>query len=178
MAIPALLAKPALNQAIAIIQKYQNTAIAAVNPALPAIQEFHKGPKWRTAFPWMTFAYHETAFHESSQQTQSQSISMVMTLESSNFDTEYAQDQAIDYMRMLYHIITVLAGPSPFYVDWESPLPIVQETVPSGVTVPWTQGTVKEVFVESGTQSLVLKEESEVPVIQVSLTVRFDLEEQ
>ena len=177
MANPAMFAKPCLNQTIAVIQKYQGAAIAAVNPALSAIQEFHKGPKWRTAFPWMTFAYHDTTFHESSQQTQSQSVFIVITLESSNFDEEYAQDQAIDYMRVLYHIMTVMAGPAPFYTDWESALPIQQETVPGGITTPWEQGTVKEVFVESGTQSLVLREETETPVIQVSLTIRFDLEE-
>jgi hypothetical protein len=175
--MPPLLAKPVLNQTIAIIQMYQAQAIAAVNPALPIIQEFHKGPKWRTAFPWVTLAYEGSSFQESSQQTRSQMISEVVTLESGNFDTEYAQEQAIDYMRVLDQIIMTMAGPSPFYTDWETALPIQQETVPGGITTPWTQGTVKEVFIEREEQSLVLREESETPIIQVSLHIRFDIEE-
>ena len=177
MASVALLAKPALNQSIAVIQKYQGAAIAAINPNLTPIQEFHKGPKWRTAFPWMTFAYGGTEFSENSQQTRQQSISTVITLEASNFDSEYAQDNAIDYLRVIDHILTNMAGYDSAYMDWITPLAIVQETVPSGITTPWAQGTVKEIFVERHEQSLVLREEQETPVIQVSLHVRFDLEE-
>jgi hypothetical protein len=171
------LAAPLLNQLIAVTQRYQGAAIAAINPALDPIQEFHKGPKLRTAFPWMTFAYGGTAFEETSEQTRFQRMLATVTLESSNFDEEFAQDQAIDYMRVLDLIYMSMAGPPPFYQDWESPLPIQQETVPSGITVPFTQGSVKEVFIEHAEQSLVLESESEVPVIQVSLQMRFDVEE-
>ncbi len=171
------LAKPALNQLIAVIQKYQAAMIAEINPALPMIEEFHKGPKYRTAFPWVTLAYEGTAFDESSEQTRKQQILIVLTLESGQFDSELAQDQAIDYLRVLDSIITYSAGPSPFWTDWETALPIVHETVPSGVTVPFTAGSVKEIFIEHEEQSLVLKDEIETPVIQVSLQIRFDLEE-
>jgi hypothetical protein len=171
------LAKPALNQLIAIIQRYQGAAIAAINPDLTPIQEFHKGPKWRTAFPWVTVAYDGTTFEESSEQTRLQHISVTLTLEADNFDTEFAQDKAIDYMRVLDQIVMSMAGPPPSYVDWETALPIQQETVPSGTTVPFNSGSVKEVFIEHESQSLVLKEDSETPVIQVSLHMRFDVEE-
>ena len=166
-----------LNQTIAVIQMYQVAAINAVNPNLAPIQEFHKGPKWRTAFPWMTFAYEGTEFDESSQETRKQSLIEVVTLESGNFDTEFAQDQAIDYLRVLDMIIMTLAGPPPFYTDWLTALPIQQETVPSGITVPWSTGSVKDIFIEHEDQSVVLREEEETPVIQVSLRIRFELEE-
>ena len=171
------LAAPLLNQLVAVIQKYQGAAIAAINPNLQAIQEFHKGPKLRTAFPWATFAYEGTAFEETSEQTRLQHMLAVVQLESSNFDEEYAQEQAIDYMRVLDLIIMSMAGPPPFYQDWETTLPIQQETVPSGITTPFDQGSVKEVFIEREEQSIVLESESEVPVIQVSLHIRFDVEE-
>ena len=171
------LAGPVLNQMIALIQKYQVPAINSIDPNLAPIQEFHKGPKWRTAFPWCTFAYEGTSLEENSEQTSLQHITTVLTVETGNFDTEYAQEVAINYGRILYLIIMSMAGPPPSYVDWETAQPIVQETVPSGITVPFNQGTVKEVFVESMSQSLVLREDSETPVIQVSLHIRFDVEE-
>lgn len=173
----ALLAKPALNQCIAIMQKYSATAIAQVNPDLPPIYEYHKGPKWRTSFPWVTIAYEGTEFDEASEQTRSQKLEIVVTLESGNFDSELAQDQAIDYLRVLDMIFSNMAGPPPSYNDWESALPIQHETVPSGMTTPFTTGSVKEIFIEHEEQSLVLREEIETPVIQVSLRIRFDLEE-
>ncbi|MGC2234258.1 MAG: hypothetical protein WBA09_22345 [Candidatus Acidiferrum sp.] len=171
----AILARPALNQAIAIIQKYQSAAISDLGLSLDLIQEFHKGPKARTAFPWVTVAYEGTAFSESSEQTREQHLLVVVALESGNFDSELAQDQAIDYMRMLDYIFTVLSAPT--FVDWETALPIQHETVPGGVTTPWITGTVKEIFIEREEQSLVLREGLEVPVMQVSLHLRFDLEE-
>ncbi len=173
----ALLAKPALNQCIAIMQKYQALAIAQVNPDLPPIYEFHKGPKYRTAFPWVTLAYEGTVFDESSQQTRKQALELVIQLEAGNFDSELAQDQAIDYLRVLDMIFTYMAGPLPNYNDWESALPIQHETVPGGITTPFTTGSVKEIFIEHEEQSLVLRDEIETPVIQVSLRLRFDLEE-
>lgn len=172
-----LLAKPALNQTIAVIQKYQAGVIAQINPALPPIYEFHKGPKFRTAFPWVTVAYEGTEFDESSQQTRKQELRLTLTLESGEFDSELAQDQAIDYLRVLDSILTYSAGPPPFWNNWETALPIVHETVPSGVTVPFAPGTVKEIFIEREEQSVVLKDEIETPIIQVSLQIRFDLEE-
>lgn len=173
-----LLATPLLNQAIAIVQRYQATAIAAVNPLLPTIYEFHKGPKWRSQFPWMTFAYEGTSYSQrSSQLNRSEAMEMTVTLESGQYDSELAQDQAIQYLLVLDQIFTVYAGPSPFLADWETVLPIAHETVPSGFTTPWTQGTVKEVFVEQEEQSLVLREEMDTPIIQVSLKIMLDLEE-
>ena len=171
----ALLVRPALNQAIAIIQKYQKQAISDVNAKLAPIAEFHKGPKQRTAFPWLTIAYEGTVFRESSEQTRMQQLMLMLTIEAGNFDSELAQDAAIDYLRVLDHIFNDLSGPT--FVDWETKLTIVHETVPSGQTTPWKQGTVKEVFVESEDQSLVYRNEVETPIIQASMRMRFDLEE-
>lgn len=181
----AILAKPSLNQAIAIMQKYQQQSINSVNNTLPLVQEWHKGPKVRTAFPWVTVAYEGTAFTEASEATREQHLQLVVALEAGNYDSELAQDQAIDYMRMLDFIFTVLSpsqgvpGPpsSPNFVDWETALPITHESVPAGITVPWKQGTVKQVFIEREEQSVVLREGMELPAIEVSLHLRLDLEE-
>lgn len=179
----SLLALPLLPQAIAIIQKYQAAAIAAINPSLPsnaqlaAIQEFHTGPKMRTAFPWVTLAYEGTAFSEPSQETREEHLQLVITLEAGNFDSEIAQSQAIGYLAMLDYIFSGLTGGGTNFTDWESSLPIVHEIAPSGTTKPWVTGTVKQIFIETEEQSLVLRDEQETPVIQVSLRMRFDLEE-
>jgi len=181
---PAL-AKPGLNQIIAVIQKYQQTVISAINAdreaggeqPLQPIQEFHKGPKVRTAYPWLTVAYEGTAFTESSEQTTEQHLMFVVQLEAGDFDSEYAQDAAIDYMRALHAIFAKVAGPPPSFSDWESQLPIQHETVPSNVTAPWPVGTVKQIFVEREEQMLVRREGADKPAVEVSLTLRFDLEE-
>ena len=175
--MPPQLAKPGLNQLIAIIQKYQVMAINAVNPDLPVIYEFHKGPKLRTAFPWITVGFDGIVFGESSQSTRSQMQSFELIMDAGNYDSEFAQDQAIDYMRVLDQIIMTMAGPTPFYSDWETALPIQQETVPSGITGPYTQGTVKEVFIEHESQSAVDIPDQEVPIMQVMLRIRIDVEE-
>jgi len=171
----ALLAKPSLNQAIAIIQAYQAQAIANLGLSVTPIQEFHKGPKTRTAMPWLTVSYEGTAFTESSENTREQHLLLVLALETGNFDSELAQDNAIDYMRMLDYIFTVLSAPD--FTDWETALSIVHETVPGGVTTPWVTGTVKEIFIEREEQSLVVRDEFKKPIMQVSLHIRFDLEE-
>ena len=177
MAAP-LLCKPSLNQIIAIVQKYQTAAIAAVNPALPTINEFHKGPKMRTEFPWLTVAYGGTIFVETSQQTREEHSEVIVGLESGNFDSELAQDQALDYMRMLDYIFNYLAGPPPSWVDWETALPIKHETVPSGMTTPFTTGSVKEIFIEREEQSISpVNEQQSEPVVKISLHLRFDVEE-
>src|SRR2546422_1787961 len=62
----ALFAKPLLNQLIAILQRDQAAAISVVNPALVPINEFHKGPGARTAFPWLTLAADSTEFDRES----------------------------------------------------------------------------------------------------------------
>lgn len=173
----AQLAKPALNQAIAIIQLYQKQALSDLKLNIGDIQEFHKGPKMRTAFPWVTVAYEGTAFTEASQQTREQHVMLVVTLESGNFDSELAQDQAIDYLRMLDYIFNVLTG-NPDFRDWERSLPITHETVPGGQTTPWAVGTVKQVFVEREEQSLVVRQGLDQPIMEVSLHMRLDLEEQ
>lgn len=172
-----LLAKPALNQTIAIVQRYQAQAISSVNAQLAPIEEFHKGPRMRTAFPWMTVVYDGTQFREASQNTREQHLVVVVQLEVGNFDSELAQDQAIDYLRVLDAIFTYLAGPPPSFQDWESALPIVHETVPSELTVPWKRGTVKEIFAERHEQQIVTRSEESEPIMQVSMSLRFDLEE-
>jgi hypothetical protein len=175
--MPPMLAKPGLNQLIAIIQLYQAQAIAAVNPDLPIIYEFHKGPKMRTAFPWLTLGFDGITFGEASQGTRSQMQSFELILDSGNYDSEYAQDQAIDYMRVLDQIIMSMSQQNKFLTDWETALPIQQETVPSGITIPYTQGSVKEVFIEHESQSAVDAPDQEVPIMQIMMRIRIDVEE-
>lgn len=173
----ALFAKPLLNQCIAIIQRDQGNstsgAIAIVNPALPPISEFHKGPATRTAFPWLTLAVDGTAFDRESQTYTRASRSRVsLALDVGQFDQELAQDNAQDFSRLLDMIMTTASTK-----DWETPLPIVHETVPGGTTTPPAAGTVKEVFVEAHSYGLVTLQAIDVPALRVTLTVLFELEE-
>jgi hypothetical protein len=175
----AKLARPGLNQIISVIQLYQAQAISDVNQELQPIVEFHKGPKWRTAFPWLMVAWAGTEFIETSQQTRMQRVRYTLQIEAGQFDSEFAQDISIDYARMIDHIFNDLAGPPPFFVDWETVMQIDHETVPSGYTDPWVTGSVKEVFIERTEQSLamLLREEIETPVIYTTMDIRFDLQE-
>jgi hypothetical protein len=173
----AFLAKPSLNQCIAIIQKYQAAAISALASTFTSqvtpIVEFHKGPKMRTAPLWLTLSYEGTVFTEASQNTREQHLLLIIRLETGNYDSELAQDQAIDYLRMLDYIFNDLST----FADWETALPIQHESVPSGETTPWRVGTVKEMFIEREEQSVVFREEIEMPSMEVTLHIRLDLEE-
>ena len=168
----ALFAKPLLNQAIAIIQRDQAAALGIVNPVLSPVAEFHKGPGLRTAFPWLTLSLDGLAFAEDVLGTRQSRPRIALTLDVGQFDQEMAQDNAQDYARMLDMVITTASD-----TDWETPLPILQETVPSGMTSPNASGSVKEVFVESQRYSLVTLEAIETPVLRVAVNLEFVLEE-
>ena len=168
----ALFAKPLINQAIAIIQRDQAAALAIVSPALSPIGEFHKGPGLRTAFPWLTLSLDGLAFAEDVLGTRQSRPRIALVLDVGQFDHEMAQDNAQDYARMLDMAITTASD-----ADWATPLPIVQETVPSGMTSPNAIGSVKEVYVESHRYGLVTLEAIETPVLRVTVNLEFELEE-
>jgi hypothetical protein len=168
----ARFAKPLLNQCIAVIQRDQASAIGLVNPALAPINEFHKGPGLRTAFPWLTLAVDSLTFAEDVLGTRESRSRITLTLDVGQFDQEMAQDNAQDYARMLDMVLTTAPGS-----DWETPLPISQETVPSGLTSPNASGSVKEVYVESHRYSVVTLDEIQAPVLRATLSVQFALEE-
>jgi hypothetical protein len=168
----ALFAKPLLNQCIAIIQRDQASAIAVVNSQLAPINEFHKGPGVRTAFPWLTLAADGIAFSEDVLGTRQGRSRLSLGVDIGQFDQEMAQDNAQDYARVLDMVVTTATS-----ADWETPLPITHETVPSGTTTPSAPGSVKEVFVESHSYGLVTLPQIEVPALRVTLALQFQLEE-
>ncbi len=168
----AIFSKPLVNQAIALIQRDQSAALSIVNPALAPIQEFHKGPAMRTAFPWLTLAADKTEFNPGSPWTRAWSASLILTLDVGQFDQEIAQDNGQDYARALDMILTTASG-----ADWTTPLPIVHETVLSGITSPLMAGSVKEVFVESHRYSSATQPGLSAPVLRVVLSVLFQVQE-
>ena len=183
-AYSALFVKPLLNQLIAVIQRDQAGAIAIVNSSLKPIAEFHKGPGVRTAFPWLTVAVEGVAFDEEvpsypSSGPRRWDARVSLSLDVGHFDQEMAQDNAQDYARVLDMIITSadLNGTGP-YSSWLTALPIVHETMPSGVTTPNAPGSFKEVFVASQHYSLTSCADIEVPVLTVTTIVMFRLQEQ
>jgi len=168
----ALFAKPLLNQCIALIQRDQASAIAIVNPALGPIGEFHKGPGLRTALPWLTVSLEGLEFNEDVMGTRQSRPRIALVLDVGQFDQEMAQDNAQDYAHVLDMVITTASES-----DWETPLPIIQETVPSGMTSPNAPGSVKEVFVASQRYGAVTLDEITTPVLRVTLNLDFVLEE-
>ncbi|HEV3278299.1 MAG TPA: hypothetical protein VG860_15885 [Terriglobia bacterium] len=168
----ALFAKPLLNQCIALIQRDQAAAIAIVNPALLPIAEFHKGPGLRTALPWLTVSLDGFEFDEDVLGTRQSRPRIALTLDAGQFDQEMAQDNAQDYARVLDMVITTASE-----TDWETPLAISQETVPSGITSPNAAGTIKEIFVASHRYGAATLDEIQAPVLRVTLNLDFVLEE-
>lgn len=181
----AQFAKPLVNQIIAIIQRDQALALNIINAAravdgnqpLSPITEFHKGPGARTGWPWLYLEIGPTNFNrDDDESTRHEQVRINLVLDAGQYDQEMAQEDAQDYARLLDTIITS-AGPWPSYVDWTIPLPIEHETVPSAVTTPNALGTVSDVFVESHTPGQALLAGIDVPVMRVTLTVLFELEE-
>lgn len=162
----AVFAKPLVNQAMAIIQRDQKAAILLVNPLLAPINEFHKGPAARTAFPWLTLSPGQAEFDSSSPGTRSWSSALTFSLETSQYDSEMAQDNAQDYARVLDIVLTTASC-----ADWTTALPVVHETIPDGMTVPPAAGSVKNVFVKSHRYGQVTREGIDVPVMLAELTV-------
>ena len=168
----SLFAKPLLNQLIAIIQRDQLAALQIVNASLGPINEFHKGPSARTAFPWLTLAADSVVFDRQAGGSRDSQARVMLTLEVGQFDQEMAQDNAQDYARTLDMVVT-----SASLSDFATPLPIAHETVPAGVTMPSALGAVQDVFVEAHHYGLVTLPGIDVPVLRVTVTVLFDLEE-
>lgn len=168
----ATFAKPLLNQCIALIQRDQSSAIAIVNASLAPIGEFHKGPGLRTALPWLTLSLDGLEFSEDVLGTRQSRPRIALVLDSGQFDQEMAQDNAQDYARVLDMVVTTASES-----DWETPLPITHETVPTGMTSPNAAGSVKEVFVASHRYGIATLDEIRTPVLRVTLNLDFVLEE-
>lgn len=168
----ASFSKPLLNQAIAILQRDQTAAIAIVNPSLAPIAEFHKGPAPRTAFPWLTISAEQTDFDLSSPWTRAWRTTLTLTLDTGQFDQELAQDNAQDYARVIDMVITTATG-----ADWITPLAVVHETVPGGITIPPEAGSVKEVFIASHRYSVVTGSGTDTPVMRAAIAAVFRLQE-
>jgi hypothetical protein len=168
----ARFARPLLNQCIALIQRDQAAAMTIVNPSLPLITQFHKGPGLRTALPWLTVTLDSLEFSEEVLGTRQSRPHIGLALDVGQFDQEMTQDNAQDYAHVLDMVITTASES-----DWETPLPISHETVPSGVTSPNAPGSVKEVFVASHRYGPANLEEIETPVLRATLNLEFVLEE-
>jgi hypothetical protein len=184
-AYQAQFAKPMVNQLIAIIQRDQASALAVINaaramdgnPPLDPIVEIHKGPGVRNSWPWLYLDVGPTTLNRDSDKTvRHYELRITLTLDSGQYDQEMAQEDAQDYARMLDMVITS-AGPWPSLGDWTAALAIQHETVQSGVTVPPAAGSVNDVFVESHVPGKVSVPGVEAPVMRISLTVMFELEE-
>jgi hypothetical protein len=184
-AYQAQFAKPLVNQMIAIIQRDQTSALGVINAAraadgnqpLAAIAEFHKGPGPRMGWPWLSLEIGTTNFERGDDKTtRHHEVRISLALDTGQYDQEMAQEDALDYARLLDMIITS-AGPWPSLGDWTTSLPIQHETVPSGTTMPNAGGTVNEVFVESHVPAKVSLPDVDVPVMRVTLSVLFELEE-
>jgi hypothetical protein len=184
-AYQAQFAKPLVNQLIAIIQRDQTAALSITNAArstdgnqpLAPLAEFHKGPAPRTGWPWLSLEIGPTNFDRSADKAiRHQEVRVNLALDTGQYDQEIAQEDAQDYARMLDMIITS-AGPWPSLSDWTTALPIQHETVPSGVTMPNVAGTVNDVFVESHVPGQVTAPGVDGPVMRITLTVLFELEE-
>jgi len=184
-AYQAQFAKPLVNQLIAIIQRDQAAALTVINAAraadgnqpLSAITEFHKGPGPRTGWPWLSLEIGPTNFDRGADKAiRHHELRINLALDSGQYDQEMAQEDAQDYARLLDMIITS-AGPWPSLGDWTISLPIQHETVPSGATVPNASGTVNDVFVESHAPGQVTPPGIDVPIMRVTVTVLFELEE-
>jgi hypothetical protein len=184
-AYQAQFAKPLLNQLIAIIQRDQAAALSFINAArtvdgnqpLVPIAEFHKGPGTETAWPWLYFGIGPTHFERGDDKTtRHHEVRISLALDTGQYDQEMAQEDAQDYARLLDIVITS-AGPWPFLGDWTTALPIQHETVPSGMTVPNVAGTVNDVFIESHVPSQVTLPSVDLPIMRVTLSVLFELDE-
>jgi hypothetical protein len=184
-AYSAQFAKPLVNQLIAIIQRDQAAALSVINAVrstdgnqpLAPLAEFHKGPGPRTGWPWLSLEIGPTNFdRDADKAIRHHELRINLALDAGQYDQEMAQEDAQDYARLLDMIITS-AGPWPSLGDWTTPLPIQHETVPSGITVPNAAGTVNDVFVESHLPGKVSVEGIDAPVMRITLTVLFELEE-
>jgi hypothetical protein len=174
--------KPLVNQVIAIVQRDQAAALAIVNAARAAagnaalvpISDFHKGPVLETAYPCLFVRWNGEAFdEEEAAYLRHQTARVLLYLEMGDADPQMAMENAADYAALLDIIITTATTS-----DWEKPLPIAHESVPSNLTVPNATGTVKKCFVESHTPVWTDRGgENETPTLAVQVPILFELEE-
>jgi len=177
-AYSALFAKPLLTQVVAIIQRDQAAAIAAVNASLSAIAEFHFGRGPRTALPWLAISADGPRFAKTDDKLYRKGVAVLtLDLDVAPIDQELAQANAQDYARVLDEII-VSAGPWPVLADWTTPLPIVHETAPSGTTTPNAAGSIEDVFVLSHRYTSAAVEGYSSPIVRATLQVEFTLLEE
>jgi len=181
----AQFAKPLVNQLIAFIQRDQAAALTVINAAravdgnqpLSPISEFHKGPGPRMDWPWLSLEIGPTNFNRGEDKTtRHYEVRISLALDIGQYDQEMAQEDAQDYARVLDMIITS-AGPWPSLGDWTTSLPIQHETVPRGTTAPNAAGSVNEVSIESHVPGKISVEGIDAPVMRITLTVLFELEE-
>jgi hypothetical protein len=181
----ARFAKPLVNQLIAIIQRDQPAALASINAArategnqpLCPLTEFHKGPGVRTGWPWLFMEVGSTNFNrDADKTTRHHEVRINLVVDTGHYDQEMVQEDAQDYARMLDMIISS-AGPWPSLADWTTALPIQHETVQSGTTVPNAGGSVSDVFIESHVPAKISVPGVDAPVMRITLTMLFELEE-
>ena len=167
--------KPLLQQTVALIQRDQADAIAYVNPDLQAIQEFHFGRGARTAMPWLAISGDGPQFIRDDDLEYRKGVCVIsLDLDVGDFNQETAQFTANDYIRVLDEIISS-AGPSPALQDWTTALPISQEAVPSGTTIPPAVGTVKDVIVLSHRYTAVRADDYPAPILRATLNFEIHL---
>ncbi len=181
----ARFAKPLVNQLIAIMQRDQPAALAVINSAraadgnaaLSPIAEFHKCSTTRTGWPWLYLEIGPTNFIRGDDKaTRHHEVRINLILDTGQFDLEMAQEDAQDYAQMIDMIVSS-AGPWPALGDWTNALPIQHETVPGGTTAPNSGGTVNDVFIESHVPGPASSAGIEVPMMRITVTVLFELEE-
>src|SRR5439155_25442531 len=90
----ATFAKPLVNQLIAIIQRYQASALGVVNPSLSPIAEFHKGPGTRTAVLWLVVSVHSLRFDQAATLTRHSPAQISLVHDACQCDQEMAQENS------------------------------------------------------------------------------------
>src|SRR5258708_4514571 len=142
----AVFAKPLLNQLVAIIQRDQVTAIAAlvaaglVGPNLIPFAAFMKGRGSMLNLPVLRVGTSDTGFDRDAVGSRHTENKIVLAMYIGQFDDEFAQDTAADYLKLVDTIIESCdlapQNPGPGS-SWETPLAIAgMETVPANVTTP------------------------------------------
>jgi hypothetical protein len=174
-AYSAQFSKPLLLQTVAIIQRDQAAAIAAVNSSLNQIAEFHFGRGPRTALPWLAITADGPRFIENDDLSYREGHAILtLDLDAAPIDQETAQQNAHDYARILDMILTS-AGPFPSLADWTTVLSVIHPTAPSGSTSPNAVGTIKDVMVLDHKYTAASAEGYSSPLVRASLNVRFHL---
>jgi len=133
----AKLAKPLVNQLIAILQRDQQAALDIVNAARPPGRElkpfaaFHKEVVTVQNWPALVLAPQEISFDANSDaDLRTQSLRFVCAMAITGADPEWLAEDALDYLRAVDMVLT-----SAPLGDFYAPLDINHRTVPDGQTV-------------------------------------------